>query len=212
MKHTRSLLAIAGLLLGAHSVHAQGTAFTYQGRLTDNGAPASGIYDLRFTIYDALGGGNSIGSTVDVNDLGVTNGLFTATIDPGANVFIGAPRWLDISVRPGASVGAYTNVAPRQAITAAPYAITAGRVTGTVAAGQLTGTISPNNIAAGSINSTNLASGAVAANLNASGQAGVGSGGLVLSATENQALLTAGYVKIGATTIGETGIGRTDAK
>ncbi|MCC6823299.1 MAG: hypothetical protein IT579_21425, partial [Verrucomicrobia subdivision 3 bacterium] len=31
---------------------AQGTAFTYQGRLSDGVNPASGIYDLRFTIYD----------------------------------------------------------------------------------------------------------------------------------------------------------------
>src|SRR5215510_9052663 len=36
---------------------AQGTAFTYQGRLNDGAGPASGIYDLRFAIYDLLTGG-----------------------------------------------------------------------------------------------------------------------------------------------------------
>lgn len=37
----------------AQSVHAQGTTFTYQGRLNNGGSPVSGIFDLRFAIYDA---------------------------------------------------------------------------------------------------------------------------------------------------------------
>ena len=44
-------LLLALLLdLGAR---AQGTAFTYQGRLQDTGEPANGTYDLRFTLFDA---------------------------------------------------------------------------------------------------------------------------------------------------------------
>ena len=33
-----------------------GTAFTYQGRLTDGGSPADGEYDFRFRLYDAASG------------------------------------------------------------------------------------------------------------------------------------------------------------
>lgn len=33
------------------------TAFTYQGRLTDQGQPANGTYDFRFVIRDASVGG-----------------------------------------------------------------------------------------------------------------------------------------------------------
>ena len=33
------------------------TAFIYQGNLTDNGTPASGAYDLRFSLFDAASGG-----------------------------------------------------------------------------------------------------------------------------------------------------------
>ena len=117
-----SLLLLALLSL-PHFAHAQGTAFTYQGRLTDNDAPANGLYDLRFTVYDAPSGGNAVGSTVGVNDLGVTNGLFTVTLDPGANVFTGAARWLNIGVRPGASLGVHTDLTPRQPLTATPYAL-----------------------------------------------------------------------------------------
>jgi len=44
------LLFLLNLLLNPLCVSATplGTAFTYQGRLSDGGAPASGIYDLRF--------------------------------------------------------------------------------------------------------------------------------------------------------------------
>jgi len=116
------LLLLALLSLPGFA-HAQGTAIGYQGRLNDNDAPANGLYDLKFTVYDAPSGGNAVGSTVDVNDLGVINGLFTVTLDPGANVFTGAARWLNISVRPGASLGVYTDLSPRQALTATPYAL-----------------------------------------------------------------------------------------
>jgi hypothetical protein len=39
------------------TAHAQGTAFTYQGRLSAGGNPASGVYDLSFALYDAASGG-----------------------------------------------------------------------------------------------------------------------------------------------------------
>jgi hypothetical protein len=87
--------------------HGQGTAFTYQGRLTDNGAPANAIYDLRFAIYADASSGTVVAGPVDAGDVGVTNGLFTLTLDFGANVFNGGDRWLEIGVRPGTSTGAY---------------------------------------------------------------------------------------------------------
>jgi Chaperone of endosialidase len=121
-------------------VFAQGTAFTYQGRLNDGGNPAGGIYDLRFALYDAASVGTQQGGTVDVPDAPVTNGLFTVTLDFGGGVFTGAARWLDIAVRPGASVGTFTNLIPRQPITATPYAITAGNLNGALSSASLSGT------------------------------------------------------------------------
>ncbi len=129
-------------LLSPLSASAQGTAFTYQGYLTDQGGPAKGAYDLEFRVFDAASGGAQQGSLVTINDLGITNGLFSVTIDPGANVFSGPARWLNIAVRPGVSAGAFTNVVPRQPITVAPYAIAAGSVTGIVPSGSLAGTYS----------------------------------------------------------------------
>jgi hypothetical protein len=58
----------------------------------------------------------------------VTNGLFTVLLDFG-NVFDGSPRFLDIGVRTNAG-SAFTPLSPRQPITPAPYAITAGGLAG----------------------------------------------------------------------------------
>jgi hypothetical protein len=104
-----------------------GTAFTYQGRLTDGGNPANGSYDLQFGLYDAASDGTLIG-TVTEEDVIVTDGLFTVKPDFGAGVFTGDARWLEIGVRPGDSSGAYTTLSPRQALTATPYALYAQRV------------------------------------------------------------------------------------
>lgn len=117
--------------------HAQGTAFTYQGVLQDGGAPATGLYDLEFRAFDAVFGGAQQGGTLTPQDVPVTNGLFTVTLDFGGGVFTGPARWLNIAVRPGASVGAYTDMLPRQPLMPAPYAVFAG---GTAAAG-VTGTL-----------------------------------------------------------------------
>ena len=102
---------------------AVGTAFTYQGRLTDAGSPANGAYDFEFRLYDAASGGSQVGSTVPLADVIVSNGLFTVQLDFGAAAFTGDARWLEIQVRAGASSGSYTALSPLQALTAAPYAL-----------------------------------------------------------------------------------------
>jgi hypothetical protein len=100
-----------------------GTAFSYQGRLTDDGAPASGVYDLRFTLFDAETGTGTIGTPVVADDVTVASGLFAVMLDFGATAFTGDARWLEIAVRPGASTDAFTPLASRQVLTPAPHAI-----------------------------------------------------------------------------------------
>lgn len=48
----RLALLLGVLLLGASGGMAQTTAFTYQGKLTDSGTPASGTYDMQFKLFD----------------------------------------------------------------------------------------------------------------------------------------------------------------
>lgn len=101
-----------------------GTAFTYQGALRDGGTPANGTFDLEFRLYDAASGGNAVGATVVADDVAVAAGLFTVSLDFGS-AFTGEARWLAVSVRPGASTGAFTPVAGRQELAPAPNALAA---------------------------------------------------------------------------------------
>lgn len=120
-----TLLFFVAFWLTSLAAFAQGpTAFTYQGRLTDAGQPATGSYDLQFTLYDAATGGAIIAGPLTIEDLAVTGGVFTTALDFGSNVFTaGGERFLDIAVRPGADTGAFTPLAPRQRLTATPYAV-----------------------------------------------------------------------------------------
>ena len=97
-----------------------GTAITYQGRLTDEGSPADGQYDLQFTLYDSLG--FDISGPLVKNDEPVVNGLFTIELDFGS-VFTGDAVTLEIGVRPGASTSDFMILSPRQAVRATPYAL-----------------------------------------------------------------------------------------
>jgi hypothetical protein len=144
--NTRVLIAIpsrataAALLAGALSVCAQdavppdglaplavqaplGTSFTYQGKLNVNGSPASGSFDLQFTLHDSLAGGQLVAGPVAKPSVAVAGGLFTVTLDFGQSPFDGSAVWLEISVRPPG--GVYTLLTPRQPLTAVPYALRA---------------------------------------------------------------------------------------
>ncbi|MGC1378937.1 MAG: hypothetical protein WA821_22095, partial [Anaerolineales bacterium] len=126
-----SIVIVVLLMSSTASAHplqsALGTGFTYQGKLTDGGAPANGAYDLEFKLYDDLNTGSQVGSAVTLDDVTVANGLFTVQLDFG-DVFDGAALYLEIGVRPGGSVSAYTTLTPRQPLSATPYAIYAAKV------------------------------------------------------------------------------------
>ncbi len=109
-------------------VLAQSTAFTYQGSLIESGVPASGLYDLRFTLHDALASGSQVGPLVCVNNVPVSEGVFSVAIDFGPQFAASASRYLEVHVRQDsgltcASSSGFTALSPRQAITATPTAL-----------------------------------------------------------------------------------------
>jgi hypothetical protein len=118
--------ALAEGSLSASSTAAQvtlGTAFTYQGQLRLNGALIENLCDLQFRLFDSADSGIQVGTTQEKTNVNINDGLFTVLLDFGANVFTGDARWLEISVRcPGGS-GNFSLLSPRQALTAAPYAL-----------------------------------------------------------------------------------------
>jgi hypothetical protein len=126
MLNPNPLLVVALLLLGAQTVQAQSTAFTYQGKLTDGSNPASGPYDFQIKLFDtqAVGTGAQQGTTVTVSNITVTAGIFTVPVDFGVcpSCFNGASRFLEIAVKP-TSGGTFTTLGPRQPLTSTPYAI-----------------------------------------------------------------------------------------
>jgi hypothetical protein len=97
---------------------------SYQGQLKKDGSPVNGTCDFQFSLYDAASGGTQVGSTQTKTGVSVTNGLFTIPdLDFGTNAFQGDARYLEIAVRCPAGSGSYTTLSPRQALTAAPYAL-----------------------------------------------------------------------------------------
>jgi Chaperone of endosialidase len=133
-------LLLTILISPSTTARAQGTAFTYQGRLNSGTNPANGSFDLRFALYDAASAGAQQGNLLTNTPTSVSNGLFTVTLDFG-NQFPGAPRWLEIAVRTN-GVGVFTNLSPRQPLTPAPYAIYAGSANAT----NLVGTVQTANL------------------------------------------------------------------
>src|SRR5258706_12147850 len=86
----RAFLVVV-LLVTIHSplsaLLGQSTAFTYQGRLNSAADPASGNYDLTFSIWTNSTGPAQIGGTLTNTAAAVSNGLFTVTLDFGAGIF-----------------------------------------------------------------------------------------------------------------------------
>ena len=154
MRRCKSLIAVIRAIAAIVPTAVAQTEFTYQGVLKDAGDPANGSYDFVFRLMSAQVGGMQIGTAQLVNDWTVTDGLFTVQLDFGANRFTGEPRWVQVEVRPGTSTGSYTTLAPRQRVTAAPYAMYAFNT--------------PNNSNLWSANGTHIA------NTNA-GRVGIGS-------------------------------------
>jgi hypothetical protein len=116
-----------------------GTMFTYQGKLTSGNGPANGSYDLQFALYDSPSSGTQIGAILTNAAVPVSNGVFIASLDFGAGVFTGEARWLEISVKTN-NAPAFVTLAPRQLLTAAPYAIDAATAE-LVAASHISGVL-----------------------------------------------------------------------
>jgi len=92
---------------------------SYQGVLRDGaGTPlADGIYTMAFAIYDVETGGTALWT--EQQDVEVTDGIFSVhlgSVSPLSVIDFDVPYWL------GTSVGGDPELAPRTALTTAPYA------------------------------------------------------------------------------------------
>ena len=131
------------VLLFAPRVWSQGTAFTYQGRLTAGGDARQRPLRPQIRPLRRPSGGTQIGPALTNSPVSVSNGLFTVTLDFGAGVFAGSPRWLAISVRTNGSTGAFSTLGGRQPVTPSPYAIHAADAVTAASATSLSGPLLP---------------------------------------------------------------------
>lgn len=104
------------------ATQAVSTTFSYQGLLRNGGSTTDGVYDFEFLLFDDPLAGSQVGTAVILEDVTVEDGLFTVYLNFG-DVFDGRALWLEIRVRPGNETTGYTILAPRQALSATPYAL-----------------------------------------------------------------------------------------
>ena len=125
-----------------------GSAFTYQGQITRNGALFTGTCDMQFSLWDDAAAGTQQGATLSVNAVTVNNGIFAVELDFG-NQFKGDARWLEVATK--CADDADFTILPRVALNSAPYAI--GLMPGAQTEGSIAGT-------AGILRATNNGEGA----------------------------------------------------
>jgi len=94
---------------------ALGTAFSFQGSLTDGDSPADGAYDFQFFLFTEPAGGSQVGPIQTFEDEPVDKGAFTVSLDFG-DVFDNDELYLEVGVRPGVESGSFTVLLPRQAL------------------------------------------------------------------------------------------------
>lgn len=174
--NNKILLTATVCLLTLNRVFAQNTQFTYQGELNTNATPYSGSAEILFTLWDA----STNGSAIATNNAGsiittVNNGLFTVSLDFGNSPFTGDSRFLQAEVR--TAIGPFTALAPRQPLTAAPYALRAlSLTTNGLVSGTYGNTLTLNN-AANVFSGSFIGNGSTISNINALTLGGVSSSG-----------------------------------
>jgi hypothetical protein len=189
-----ALLAISTFNGHLSTARAQGTAFTYQGQLSNSGSPANGSYDFQFMLFNVEQFGFPVGPVLTNSAVSVINGLFGATLDFGVGVFTGTNLWLDISVRTNGG-GAFTQLLPRQALLPTPYAMmanSASNLLGALPAAQLSGTIA---------NSTLPASPSFSGTLTANAFSGNGANVANVNAAALNGLNAATFWQLGGNTV-----------
>src|SRR5262249_2408060 len=92
--NTRTVFVCAAVIVLLSALAAAqtplGTAFTYQGQLKQNGSPASGSFNMGFTLWnDATlsAPANQVGVSISLSSVPVTSGIFTVQLDFPGGIF-----------------------------------------------------------------------------------------------------------------------------
>ncbi len=126
--HSRALkcagvlaVALLGTARPAAAWGPAGTAFTYQGELSEAGLLVDDTCDFDFSLWDDPVGGLAVGTPI-AQTLAVVDGRLTTILDFGVGIFSGDATWLEIAVC-CPSACAPVPLTTRQELTPAPYAL-----------------------------------------------------------------------------------------
>ena len=142
-----ALLACTGYVVDATAA-VQSHQFNYQGLLEENGAPATGFYNIDFQLYNAPTSGTLVGPTITFISDAVYDGIISGALDFG-DVFDGTQLYLQVTVEG-------VPLTPRTPVNLAPVADFSNKVADqAISRDQLNGAQLTNN----TISVTNLAPG-----------------------------------------------------
>lgn len=113
---------------------AEGTKFSYRGRLNTGDQATEGWHDFRFTLYAVPLGGSAVAGPLE-QTLPVQGGVFVAELDFGL-VPPPAPAWLSVEVRPSSDGAQYVTLLPRQELVPVPFALQSAWASGAGVAGE----------------------------------------------------------------------------
>ncbi len=127
------MAAVLGVTMGWTSLvaSAQDLSFTYQGEIRDGGVLVDGAADIRFRLFADPTGAVELGSPVVASAVDLRGGRFATVLNfgvappPGATIQIEVRRPADPT-----DTQPFVTLAPRQAITNAPSAISAALLNG----------------------------------------------------------------------------------
>src|ERR1051326_3849316 len=164
-----SILMAAALSNSARATCFLGTAFTYQGRLTDGGTLANGNYDMRFGLYVSPSSQSPFAGFIERLNVPVNNGLFTVSLDFGQR--LASYQWyLGIALKP-ASGPTYTPLVPYQLLTPTPFATYSSVAdSATSASSTAANSVSTTSLTDSAVTTSKMADNSVTAPKIASGQ------------------------------------------
>ena len=111
----KAILLLASTVLfaaGSFTAFANVNIF-YQATLLDHGRPASGVFDVRFVLYEKPSGGQPLGIAYTNTHVRVTNGLLRAGLLCRNDDIRLKRGWVEAAIRPAGSEGEFTPMRAR---------------------------------------------------------------------------------------------------
>jgi len=93
------------------------STMVYFGDLTEDGIPASGVFDIQFKLFDAPAEGVQISQTIYAEGVEIENGSVNVPLEFGKELFADGQKYLEIAIKKPAEVE-YTILSPRQILSA----------------------------------------------------------------------------------------------